>query len=153
MARIFYRAYARCAWDPGEYEAPLPGLTLREWEVAVILCSQHEAVADALRDWLEAPTDHQRWPQAHSFPAQRALFEAGELSKPIETRLELFYEEIKAVRQTLDFPIEVFCGISRNVLLAAHGQRLRWLVWGLGLRRALEEVARYTGLAEKQRAA
>ncbi|HEY7357831.1 MAG TPA: hypothetical protein VH590_15240 [Ktedonobacterales bacterium] len=153
MARIFYREYARCAWDPGEYEAPLKGLTLREWEVSVILCSQREAVAEALREWLEAPTDHQRWPEAHSFPAQRALFEEGELKKPIETQLDLFYDEIKAMRQTLDFPIEAFCGISRNVLLAAHGQRLRWLVHALGLRRALAEIARYTHPVEKQRAA
>jgi hypothetical protein len=153
MARIFYREYPRCAWDPGEYEAPLPGLTLREWEVSVILCSQRDAVAEALRDWLEAPTDHQRWPEAHSFPEARALFEAGEIAQPIETQLGLFYDEIKAMRQTLDFPIEIFCGISRNVLLAAHGQRLRMLVWGLGLKRALAELARYTGPAEKQRAA
>ncbi|HEY7358917.1 MAG TPA: hypothetical protein VH590_20680 [Ktedonobacterales bacterium] len=153
MARIFYREYARCAWDPGEPEAPLPGLTLREWEVSVILCSQRDAVAEALRDWLEAPTDRQRWPAPSSFSSQRALLTDGEVAQPIETRLELFYQEIVAIRQTLDFPIEAFCGINRNVLLAAHGQRLRLLAWGLGLRRALAEVARYTGPAEKQRAA
>ncbi|HEY7355597.1 MAG TPA: hypothetical protein VH590_03990, partial [Ktedonobacterales bacterium] len=151
--RIFYREYPRCPWDPGEYEAPLPGLTLREWEVSVILCSQRDAVADALREWLEAPTDHQRWPEAHSFPEARAPFAEGELKKPVETQLDLFYNEIKAIRQTLDFPIEVFCGISRNVLLAAHGQRLRWLVRALGLRRALQEIARYTSPAEGRRAA
>ncbi|HEY7355506.1 MAG TPA: hypothetical protein VH590_03535 [Ktedonobacterales bacterium] len=153
MARIFYREYPRCAWDPGEPEAPLPGLTLREWEVAVILCSQRDAVAEALRDWLEAPTDRQRWPEAHNFPSARAPFEAGEIARPEAALPTLFYEEIKAMRQTLDFLIEVFCDINRNVLLAAHGQRLRMLVWGLGLKRALAEVARYTGPAEKQRAA
>ena len=153
MARIFYRQYPRCAWDPGEPEAPLPGLTLREWEVSVILCSQREAVADALREWLEAPTDRQRWPEAHSFPSARAPFEAGELAQPEAALPTLFYDEIKAMRQTLDFPIEIFCGISRNALLAAHGQRLRALVRGLGLKRALAEVARYTHPGEKQRAA
>ncbi|HEU5368464.1 MAG TPA: hypothetical protein VFU69_08375, partial [Ktedonobacterales bacterium] len=128
MARIFYREYARCAWDPGEYEAPLPGLTLREWEVSVILCSQREAVAEALRDWLEAPTDGQRWPAPSSFSSYRALLEAGEVAQPGAALPDLLYDEIKAMRQTLDFPIEVFCGINRNVLLAAHGQRLRVLV-------------------------
>jgi hypothetical protein len=153
MARIFYRQYLRCPWDPGEPEAPLPGLTLREWEVAVILCSQRTQIADALRDWLEAPTDRQRWPAPSSFSSQRALLEVGEVAQPEATLPNLFYEEIKAMRQTLDFPIEAFCGINRDVLLAAHGQRLRVLVWGLGLRRALAEIARYTGPAEKQRAA
>ena len=153
MARIFYREYARCAWDPGEYEAPLKGLTLREWEVSVILCSQREAVAEALRDWLEAPTDRQRWPAPSSFSSSRALLTDGEAAQPSEALPDLFYDEIKAMRQTLDFPIEVFCGISRNALLAAHGQRLRALVRALGLRRALAEIARYTHPGEKQRAA
>ncbi|HEU5368913.1 MAG TPA: hypothetical protein VFU69_10630 [Ktedonobacterales bacterium] len=153
MARIFYRQYARCSWDPGEPEAPLPGLTLREWEVSVILCSQREAVADALREWLEAPTDRQRWPAPSNFSSTRALLTDGEVNQPLETRLEWFYKEIVAIRQTLDFPIEAFCGISRNVLLAAHGQRLRLLVRGLGLKRALAEVARYTHPGDKRRAA
>ena len=153
MARIFYRQYPRCSWDPSEPEAPLPGLTLREWEVAVILCSQCPPIAEALRDWLEAPTDRQRWPAPDHFPAARAPFANSELSQPAEPLPELFYKEIKAIRQTLDFPIEAFCGPSRNALLGAHGQRLRWLVRRLGLRRALGEIARYTSPQGQTRAA
>ncbi len=144
MARIFYRQYARCAWDPGEYEAPVKGLTLREWEVAVILSAQKRLIADGLRDWLEAPTDRQRWPAPTSFPAARAPFSEEEVAQPEKPLPDLLYDEIKAIRQTLDFPIEVFCGISRNALLAMHGARLRALVERLGLRRALAELARCT---------
>ena len=144
MARIFYRHYPRCSWDPGEPEAPHKGLTLREWEVAVILCSQPQAIAEALRCWLEAPTDRQRWPTPSSFTSQRAPLVVGELAQTIEALLALFSKEMAAIRQTLDMPIEAFCGISRNVLLAAHGQRLRALVRRLGLKRALNEIARFT---------
>ena len=142
MARIFYRHYPRCSWDPSEPEAPQPGLTLREWEVAVILCSQAPAIKAALRDWLEAPTDRQRWPTPDRFSSQRAPFVVGELNEPLDALLDLFSKELAAMRQTLDMPIEAFCGLNRNVLLAMHGQRLRVLVWGLGLRRALAEIAR-----------
>jgi hypothetical protein len=153
MARIFYRQYPRCSWDPSEPEAPLPGLTLREWEVAVILCSQCPPIAEALRDWLEAPTDRQCWPAATRFPAPHACFEGNEFSQPEGTLLELFDQEITAIRQTLDVPIEAFCGPSRNALLGAHGQRLRWLVRRLGLRRALGAIARCTGPQGQTRAA
>ncbi|HEU5368008.1 MAG TPA: hypothetical protein VFU69_06075 [Ktedonobacterales bacterium] len=144
MARIFYRQYPRCSWDPGEPEAPLKGLTLREWETAVVLSAQERLIAEALRDWLEAPTDHQRWPEATSFPSVCAPFADAELAQPEAQPLAWLHDEIKSIRQTLDFPIEAFCGISRDVLLAMHGARLRALVRRLGLKRALSEIARYT---------
>ncbi len=147
MARIFYRQYPRAFWESSEWEGPLKDISLREWEVAVILCSQHAQIDAALRQWLEAPTDHRRWPWASSFPRQRALFEVGELAQSVETLLDLFHEEIKTIRETLDFPIEVFSGINRNALLAAHGQRLRWLVRGLGVKRALAALAQITQAA------
>jgi hypothetical protein len=147
MGRIFYRQYPRAFWEPAEWEGPLKDISLREWEIAVILAPQQQEIDRALRRWLEAPTDHQRWPWANSFPHQRPLFAVGELRKPADTLLDLFYDEIKTIRETLDFPIEVFSGINRNALLAAHGQRLRWLVRRLGLKRALAEIARYTAPA------
>ena len=149
MARLFYRQYGRCSWDPTEVEAPLKDMSLREWEVAVILCSQAEAIDQTLRDWLEAPTDHQRWPWPSNFSSRRGAFVLGELGQPEGVLLDLFGEEIKAIRQTLDFPIEAFCGINRNVLLAMHGQRLRWLVRRLGLKRALQQIAQFTRPTEK----
>ena len=152
MGRIFYRQYPRAFWEPAEWEGPLKDISLREWEIAVILSAQHQQIEAALRRWLEAPADHQRWPWPTNFPRQRALFAVGELSKPADTLLELFYDEIKVIRQTLDYPIEVYSGINRNALLAAHGQRLRWLVRRLGVRRALQEIAQFTQPRPWQRA-
>ncbi|HLW02284.1 MAG TPA: hypothetical protein VKT82_26750 [Ktedonobacterales bacterium] len=149
MGRIFYRQYPRAFWEPLEWEGPLKDISLREWEIAVILCSQHREIDQALRRWLETPTDHQRWPWSNDFPRPRALFAVGELGQPVDALLGLFHDEIKTIRQTLDFPIEVFSGINRNALLAAHGQRLRWLVRRLGLRRALAEIAQLTAPAQQ----
>lgn len=144
MARIFYRQYQPAFWDLSEVEGPLANLSLREWEVAVVLCSQHVKIDAALRRWLEASTDHQRWPWPTGFPKPRPRFVQGELAKPVTTLLEMFYKEITAIRQTLDTPIELYSGINRDALLAMHGQRLRWLVRRLGLKRALEEIAQFT---------
>ena len=144
MARLFARQYHRCSWDPTELAGPLAGASLREWEVAVILCSQVREIEAALRDWLEGPTDHQRWPWPARLDSQRPRFLVGELAKPLDTLLDLFYEEIKAIRQTLDMPFAAFGGINRDVLLAMHGQRLRWLVRRLGVKHALGEIARFT---------
>ena len=144
MARLFYRQYGRCSWDPTEVAGPLQEASLREWEVGVILCSQYEEIDAALRDWLEAPTDHQRWPWPDSFSSRRDPFTRGEARQSVAKVLKLFHDEISAIRQTLDVPIEAFCGINRNVLLAMHGQRLRWLVSLLGRKRALLEIAQFT---------
>ena len=73
----------------------------------------------------------------------------GELGQSEQALLALFQQEIEVIRQTLDFPIEAFCGINRNVLLAMHGRRLRWLVRRLGLKRALREIARLTWPADQ----
>lgn len=149
MGRIFSRQYPRAFWEPSEWEGPLKNISLREWEIAVILCSQQAAIDQALRRWLETPTDHRRWPWSQTFPQPRARFVAGELDQPLEKLLDLFADEITSIRETLDFPIEVFSGISRNTLLAMHGQRLRWLVRHLGLKRALAQIARFTQPAEE----
>ncbi len=144
MARLFARQRARCSWDPTEIEGPLKGASLREWEVGVILCSQYAEIDDALRLWLEAPTDRTRWPWPDDFSSQRALFTAEEARQSVANVVKLFHDEISAIRQTLDVPIEAFGGITRNVLLATHGQRLRWVVSLLGHKRALQEIARLT---------
>jgi hypothetical protein len=142
MARLFYRRYGRCTWDPTEVVAPFKEMSLREWEVAVILCSQHQEIEEALRDWLEAPTDHRRWPDPDRMVFQRPLFTSEQAGQSLASLLTQLHDEIKAIRQTLDFPIEAFCGITRNVLLAMHGQRLRWLVRLLGIKQALAEIKR-----------
>lgn len=144
MATIFARRYAPSPWSPAELSGPCPDLTLREWEVAVILCSLPIEVEQALLDWLIAPTDHRRWPWPDSFPGHRPPFAEGELRKPVDTLCDLFWKEVKAVRQTLDFPFELLHGITRDLLLAAHGTRLRQLIRALGKRRALKEIQRMT---------
>ena len=49
-------------------------------------------------------------------------------------------EELQVIRQTLDFPPEALSGLTRNGLLAAHGQRLRQLegwLWPSGAARLI----------------
>ena len=131
---------------PGTYRTGRPRRWAEPARVGdrVILCTQYAEIDEALRDWLEAPTDHHRWPWLDSFPQPRPLFTREEAKQPLTEAFKLFHDEIKAIRQTLDFPHETFCGIRRNVLLAMHGQRIRWLVSLLGRKRALLEIAQFT---------
>jgi hypothetical protein len=144
MATIFARRYEPTFRNPGELSGPCPDLTLREWEVAVILCSLPIEIEQALMDWLIAPTDHRRWPWLDSFHSHRLPLGADELRLSLDTACDLLWEEMKAIRQTLDFPFEVLHGIPRDLLLTAHGARLRQLIWAMGKRHALKEIERMT---------
>ncbi len=101
--------------------------------------------SNALRRWLEGPTDHLRWGWASAVPRAPAAFALGELGgKSIPERLDLLGDEIKAILHLLDFPYEAFAGISRDVALVMRGQRLRQIVQAVGLRRARKEIERLT---------
>ena len=92
MSTLFARHYAYSSWDPEELSGPCPTLTLREWEVSVILCSLPPAVQQVLSDWLIAPTDH-RWlrlapapiNEPDAFTRHLAAFGVGELCQPVDT--------------------------------------------------------------------
>ncbi len=68
----------------------------------------------------------------------------GELRKPVETLLDLFRDELQAIRQTLDAPCAALHGIARDMLLVTRGARLRQLTEALGESRALQEIAALT---------
>jgi hypothetical protein len=141
MASIFARQYAPSSWNPQMLSGPCPALTLREWEVAVILCSLPNAIKKALLAWLIAPTDP-RWPTPDSF--SRAPFTADELCQPARPLPTPLWDEMKAVRQTLDTPFGDLHGIARDLLLVAHGTRLRQVIEAIGEPSALEAIAAMT---------
>ena len=129
MASIFARHWTRTFWNPDEWNGPCPDFTLREWEASVILCSLPPALRLALLDRLSAP------------PARPVVSPAGLASRePVETLPDLFRDEVEAIFQTLDAPLEALHGIARNARLVAHGARLRRLKAALGEVRALQEI-------------
>lgn len=128
MVRLFYRRYAPAFWDRAALEGPCKGLTLREWEANVTLCSLPPAIRKALLAWLLTPTD------------RRAPTAAGDLRQPVRPLPRRLFDEINAVYQTLDMPLETLHGITRDVLLVTHGTRLRQIIGALGERPALQEI-------------
>ena len=150
MATIFARQYARASWNPNELSGPCRDLTLREWEASVVLCSQAPALRSALFDWLSAPPEGRRWPLSDSFSRSRAPFVAGAVRQPVDTLLDLFYDELQAILQTLDAPFAALHGIARDVLLVARGARLRQVTAALGEARALQEIEALTRPARQE---
>jgi hypothetical protein len=139
MASIFARHYAPSRWNPQMPSGPCPGLTLREWEVGVLLCSLPPTIKQALFTWLITPTDP-NWPRPDDFSRQAQPLTASDLrsqTHPLPTRL---FEEAQAIRQTLDKSLEDLYGLARDFLLVARGTRLRQVVEALGEARALQEI-------------
>jgi hypothetical protein len=150
MAPLFHRQYGPSRWDATALAGPMPRLTLRQWEVSVILCTQTPQITRALRAWLIAPT-HPTWPRPDTFTRHLLPFTASDLTPPahpwpaqtgqpqgLPGRL---WEVIKAIRQTLDMPLDDLHGITRDLLLVAHGTRLRQIIAALGQPAALQEIA------------
>lgn len=124
-----FRRLPRSAQDP--WAAPIcsrPSPTQRKWEVAALLSSLSPLVRDALNEWLLAPTDLNRWPPPATFQHQRSPLSWEETrDQPPSTACRLLCDELKVIRQTLDFPPEAMSGLTRNGLLTVHGVRLRQL--------------------------
>lgn len=139
MARLFHRHYAPLFGNPDALQGPLKGLTLREWEASVVLCSLPLALEKALLTWLIAPTDP-RWPRPDEFSRHLLPFTESDLRQPVKPLPKLLFAELKAIRHTLDMSLEALHGITRDVLLVALGTRLRQIVWALGEDRALKEI-------------
>jgi len=124
-----FRRLPRSAQDP--WAAPIcsrPSPEQRQWEVDALLSSLSPLVRDALSEWLLAPTDLNRWPPPATFQHRRWPFTWGEMSgKTRSTWCNLLHKELRAIRQTLDFPPEAMSGLTRNGLLTVHAIRLRQL--------------------------
>jgi hypothetical protein len=118
---------------PGYYRARRGSYpTQRHWMVDVLLAPLSPVVQEALRAWLLAPTDLWRWPPPETFSAQREPLRPQEYwDEPADTACELLYNELRAIRQTLDLPPEALSGLTRNGLLTVHAIRLRQLEWRL----------------------
>ena len=124
---------------------PAQRAALRAWEVDVVLSPLSPVVRDALRPWLLAPTDPRRWPPPDTFEERRWPIDASEAdnqSRP--TACTRLYEELRALRQTLDLPPDALSGLTRNGLLAAHGLRLRQIERWLWPFYAAREIKRLT---------
>jgi hypothetical protein len=132
MALPFRRHLHPCPWNPAALAGPHPALTLREWQVGVLLSRLSPVVRAALCAWLLAPTDLNRWPPPEHFHHQRLPIRPEEQrGQPRSTACHLLYQELKVIRQTLDMPPQVLSVMTHNGLLAVHAIRLqqleRWL--------------------------
>ena len=123
-----FRRLPSSAQDP--WAAPLcsrPSPARRTWEVDALLSSLSPAVRAALNDWLLNPTNLNRWPPPERFYACRLPFSPTLGRQSAATWRDLLYQELRAIRQTLDFPPEALSGLTRNGLLTVHAIRLRQL--------------------------
>ncbi len=118
-------------------------LAQRRWAVEALLCTLTPEVQHALAPWLLAPTNLKRWPPPTTFEPRRLPFdpEAGR-GQSHTTLCDWLYDELKAIRQTLDLPPEALSGLTRNGLLVAHGIRLRQLEGWLWPRWAARHIRR-----------
>ncbi len=113
-------------WDAPLCSAPTP--EVRKWRVGVILCSLSPLVREALEKWLLEPTDLNRWPPPDSFSHRRYPLQWWELAgQTLDDIRNLLLEELRVIRQTIDFPPEALSGLTHNGLLIVHGIRLRQL--------------------------
>jgi len=112
--------------------------------VDALLSSLSPLVRAALAAWLLAPTDLNRWPPPDTFSHRRLPFAWEELSgQHRSTWCDLLLKELRAIRQTLDFPPEALSGLTRNGLLTVHAMRLRQLegwLWPAGAARAIKQM-------------
>ncbi len=130
----------------------LPSPAVRAWRVAVLLWPLSVEVQGALALWLLAPTDLNRWPPPETFTRQCAPFRWEDLhGLSVAALRRLLYEELKVIRQTLDFPPEAFSGLTLNGLLSAHATRLRQLEWCLGHRRAASLISEMIVFPSRER--
>jgi hypothetical protein len=128
MAQLFHRQYRPAPWNPDALEGPLKGLTLREWEVSVLLCSLPPTLKRALHAPLLASTAP-RWPTP---PAAEP--------DPAADPRDHFWHAVTAARQTLDTPFGTLHGIARDMRLVAQGRRLRQAAAALGESGVLQDM-------------
>jgi hypothetical protein len=141
MALHFRRQTRSTRGNPGAPVCTFPTFPLRQWQVAVVLCTLSRPVREALRSWLLAPTDLNRWPPPAKFTARRTPL-LGEEITDLATASRLLNEELRVLRQTLDFPPEAISVLAQNGLLIVHAMRLRMLEGWLWPERAAWMIAR-----------
>ena len=108
------------AADPSQ-----PSPEQRAWDAAVILCTLHPVVREVLHPWLLHPCTV-RLPD--TFVERRYPLSAAEYGDGKRSRASrLLWEELRAIRQTLELPPEAVSGFTRNGLLTVHAIRLRQL--------------------------
>jgi hypothetical protein len=113
--------------DEEGHQATHPSEQQRRWEVAALLSSLSPEVRAVLEGWLLAPTDYNRWPPPVFQKYRQPLSWREKRGVSRGKVIALLYEEVRAVRQTLDFPPQGLSGLTRNGLLVVHGIRLRQL--------------------------
>ena len=141
----------------GEEAAPVcsePSPTQRQWEVLALLSTLSPLVREALYAWLIAPTDLNLWPPPVSFSRRRAPIDWDDVAEDVlPTCGRLLLDELRAIRQTLDFPPEALSGLTRNGLLIAHAIRLRQLERWLCAPSAARQIRRLIASAPARRVA
>jgi hypothetical protein len=120
-----------------------PSPAQRQWMVRALLSTLSPQVRQALYAWLLAPTDPRRWPPPATFSARRLPLRRAEYwDQPPAVASWLLFQELRAIRQTLDLPVEAISGLTRNGLLVAHAIRLRQLEWRLWPRLTARQIKR-----------
>ena len=117
-----------------------PSAKQRAWEVAALLSSLSPEVREALFLWLLTPTDYNRWPPPVFQKYRQPLSWREKRGASKGKGIALLFEELRATRQTLDFPPQALSGLTRNGLLTVHGIRLRQLERWLHPREAARAI-------------
>ena len=127
MPTIFTRPPVYSTWNPAELAGPYEALTLREWEVAVAICSLGEPHRVRLLEALLEPATstcerRQRWPlPRHALPFEEQLLRQD----TTDTLRNHLLDGLASLWQLLDLPPAVIPGMLRGLLLVGLGIRLR----------------------------
>jgi hypothetical protein len=109
-----------------------PSPAQRQWMARVLLSTLSPDVSETLYPWLLVPTDPQRWPPPDTISARLLPLRREEYwDQPPEVASWLLRQELRAILQTLDLPLEAISGLTRNGRLVVHAMRLRQLEWRL----------------------
>lgn len=106
-------------------------LTFRQWEASVMLFNMTGAVRERLWTWLTATQRPYGWADA-PLARDRPAFSDTFLNDGAVTVLrEALWKELLASQQTLNLPLHILGGPTRNKLLMQHGIRLRQVLQAL----------------------
>jgi hypothetical protein len=118
-----------CPWIPTELAGPYEGLTLREWEVSIVVCALCLALRDLLREALLDPARPACWRRQGHLPRQVLAFDEHFLRKgTIDARRAQLQSVLVLIWQVLDAPPYALTGMQRDLVLAGLSIRLRQIL-------------------------
>ena len=127
--RIFTRVPRSCSWVPTELAGPDDGLTLREWEVSIVVYALCPALRDLLREPLLDPARPACARKQGRLPRQVLAFDEHLLRKgTLDAKRDQMQATLALIWQVLDAPPSLLTGLQRGLLLVGLSIRLRQLL-------------------------